>query len=344
MTITISGANATSDLTINAPTGATQFPAYFLDLIDSNDLAGTPGVISIAFPTTATGFNLTSFGRTDDADGFPGTVWRLRNGEDDPTTGTLTGYGSGFSNTYDLAANTDTFVFSSFSNGAATHILLVDSNRITKAASNNLFRDKDEDSIGGDSYKIIGGSGDDSLVGANLDDIIHGNDGNDTLRGGRGEDNLKGGRGRDLLVGNRDNDLLEGEAGNDRLVGRLGNDTLTGGMGRDRFRFTNQGIDTVTDFSLADGDIFQIRSNSYTNAPSPSTTAVANIVGVSGVNIYVDTFANIGSAPSSNVYFAYTTDTNELLYDQDGDWSSGSEIIATTNNFGIPGNANFDFF
>ena len=50
----ISGENATSNLTIQAPTGATQFPKYFLDLIRNNGLTGTPEVISIAFTKWST--------------------------------------------------------------------------------------------------------------------------------------------------------------------------------------------------------------------------------------------------------------------------------------------------
>ena len=90
MTITISGATATSDLTITAPSAAAQFPDYFLSLINDNGLNSTPQVLSIAFSTTVTGFNLTSFGRTDvTPDGFDGTIWRLRNGTDDTVSGTL---------------------------------------------------------------------------------------------------------------------------------------------------------------------------------------------------------------------------------------------------------------
>ena len=123
MTITISGANAVTNLTINAPTTPTQFPEYFLGVINSNALTAKPEVISIAFPTTFTGLNLTSFGRTNSVNDFDGTVWRLRNGTEEKVSGTLKAYGSGVSYTYDLAENTDTFVFSSVSNGAATHIL-----------------------------------------------------------------------------------------------------------------------------------------------------------------------------------------------------------------------------
>ncbi len=354
MSITISGANTTSGVTIEAPTGETQFPEYFVDLININGLTETPGLISIAFSTEVSGFNLTSFGQAkSDPNGFDGTIWRLRNGENNPIEATLTAFGTNISNTYTLAPNTDTFVFSSVSGTPATHILSVDGRNIPKAASPNLFSDKDDDPIDGNAYEIIGGSGNDSLVGANLDDTLQGLDGNDTLRGRQGRDLLLGGDDRDRLFGHGGRDSLEGEAGNDRLFGGGGRDELNGGEGRDRltggagadkFIFTNEGRDRVTDFSRSEGDIFQFDSGSYPNAPSSVTNPVVGFVSSTdpNVNIYVDTLANIENA-SGSVNFAYATDTNQLLYDEDGNWSSDSVVIADTNNFGTPTAANFDF-
>jgi Ca2+-binding RTX toxin-like protein len=75
------------------------------------------------------------------------------------------------------------------------------------------------------------------------------------LAGNRGDDTLFGGAGNDALFGGKEDDLLFGGDGADRLSGDLGDDTLTGGSGADRFLFgPNAGTDTVTDFSLADGD------------------------------------------------------------------------------------------
>ena len=232
--IIISGETSTSALTINAPTLSQSFPGYFIGLINNNDLNTTPQFLSISAPTTFTGINLTSFGRTDSAiDGFDGSVWRLRNGTIENASGTLTGFKSRFSNTYNLPANTDTFVISPISNGASTHILTVNDVKKVKAASNNLFNEK-TNSIGGNSYEIIGGSSADSLSGARLDDTINGNDGDDTLRGRGGRDILTGGIGDDRLFGNGGNDILNGDADNDTLRGGRGSDILTGGTGIDR--------------------------------------------------------------------------------------------------------------
>ena len=335
MTTVISGKTATSDLTINAPTASAQFSEYFIGLIDSNDLENTPQVLSISRSTTATGFNLTSFGRTDSTDGFNGTVWRLRNGTPVDVSGTLTGYGFGLVNTYDdLPAETDTFVISPFASGSATHIFTVGGTRKIKAASNNLFRDKDDDIIGGDSYEIIGGSGDDTLTGADLRDILRGRGGRDILQGGDGNDLLFGGGGRDDLQGGEGNDLLSGQDGND---------TLTGGPGRDRFRLTNQGIERFTDFNLDDGDIFQIRVDRYPTAPAAGTTPVVGDINNVSANIYVDELSDIVGVTMSSVNFAYATDTDQLLYDADGDWSNGRIVVARTNDFGSPATANFQF-
>lgn len=306
MAITISGKTATSNLNINAPRNSDTFSAYFTSLINSNNLGNTPQVLSISQPTTATDINLTSFGRTTSGDGFDGTFWRLRNGTGSDTSGTLSANGTGFSETYELPENTDTFVISPVTGGSATHLLEVGDISKVKAASPNPADITHP--FGRNSYVLIGGTGD------------------DTLRG-RSED-----------------DLLEGGDGNDLLVGRGGRDTLTGGSGSDRFRFNNRGRDEVTDFSISDGDVLQISSDNYPNAPVAGTSPVVGAAGDSGVNIYVDTRANIRGITSSNVNFAYYTDRNELLYDADGDWRRGRKIvIADTNDFGVPTSANFDF-
>jgi Ca2+-binding RTX toxin-like protein len=126
-----------------------------------------------------------------------------------------------------------------------------------------------------------GGTGSDSFDGGGGNDILRdGGNGNDTMRGGDGADNLSAGLGNDLLFGGTgtdtldggaDNDTLNGEDGadtllggaggdslaggvsGDRLDGGAGDDTLEGGSGNDTFVFTatTNGIDTITDFSVA---------------------------------------------------------------------------------------------
>ncbi|MEZ9606357.1 cadherin-like domain-containing protein, partial [Vibrio cyclitrophicus] len=76
---------------------------------------------------------------------------------------------------------------------------------------------------------------------------------NTDLTAGSGNDRLEGGTGDDTLVG--------GE-GNDTLIGGGGSDILTGGDGMDSFVWLNieDGVeDTITDFSLSEGDQIDLR-------------------------------------------------------------------------------------
>ena len=92
--------------------------------------------------------------------------------------------------------------------------------------------------------------------GSNGQDILIGNAGNDYLYGGNGQDELYGRAGNDTLIGDNGTDLLVGGDGNDLLIGGQGSDTLSGGNGSDIFVLgkNNTGIDTITDFSLGQGD------------------------------------------------------------------------------------------
>ena len=91
--------------------------------------------------------------------------------------------------------------------------------------------------------------------------VAWGFDGNDTLIGDAGPNSLYGGAGNDTLLGFEGSDLL---------AGGLGSDTLTGGSGADTFmllqgadsvaqwdqdgKVVSGGFDTITDFSIAEGD------------------------------------------------------------------------------------------
>jgi hypothetical protein len=100
-----------------------------------------------------------------------------------------------------------------------------------------------------------GGNGNDTLTGNAGNDSLNGGNGEDTLIGNAGNDTLMGGNGTDLLLGNAGDDLLYGDNGSDTLRGGLGNDTLTGGNGGDVFVFASgDGTDTITDFSVGQGD------------------------------------------------------------------------------------------
>lgn len=94
-------------------------------------------------------------------------------------------------------------------------------------------------------------------------------------------DSLRGAAGNDTLVGDGSDDLLEGRGGDDVLQGGNDSDRLIGGAGADTFLWDfetppddpndpwelypttlgNEGIDRITDFNTADGDVLQF---SYT--------------------------------------------------------------------------------
>ena len=64
-----------------------------------------------------------------------------------------------------------------------------------------------------------------------------------------------GGDGADTISGGDNADVLKGGDGNDTLTGGEANDNLTGGDGANDFVFsTTNGIDTITDFVVANGD------------------------------------------------------------------------------------------
>ncbi len=90
---------------------------------------------------------------------------------------------------------------------------------------------------------IEGDSKANNLIGGKAQDWIFGHDGKDKIAGGNGDDTLYGGEGRDRIFGGGDADLIYGDAGND---------FLHGGSGRD----------TITDFSLAEGDKIRLEGKS----------------------------------------------------------------------------------
>jgi Ca2+-binding RTX toxin-like protein len=99
---------------------------------------------------------------------------------------------------------------------------------------------------------ILSGTTNVSGTGNTLDNVITGNSGVNTLTGNDGNDTLYGMGGVDTLNGGN---------GNDTFIGGLGADTLTGGAGLDIFMFDIPSlgtIDTITDFSTAQGDVLNI--------------------------------------------------------------------------------------
>ncbi len=137
--------------------------------------------------------------------------------------------------------------------------------------------------------ELVGTNEADTIYGKAGDDVLWGLGGHDVLYGGSGWDELYGGSGNDKLYSNGDGGWMFGGSGNDIVTGGTGFDyldgasdgtgngiasgtefdTLTGGVGGDRFvlgdfsgvYYLGNGHATITDFSLVQGDIIQIKGN-----------------------------------------------------------------------------------
>jgi len=131
-------------------------------------------------------------------------------------------------------------------------------------------------------------------------------------------------------------DILTGSAQKDSLTGNGGADALTGGTGADTF-ILNQAFAgntvNVTDFTVAQNDVFGLSNAAYAGAPAVGATLVLSAVSGAAnaaTTILVDTQANINAASIANIRFAYGSDTKTLWYDADGNFTAGSVAIATS--------------
>jgi Ca2+-binding RTX toxin-like protein len=81
-----------------------------------------------------------------------------------------------------------------------------------------------------------------------------------TLVGGN---ELQGTEADEVLLSGSGDDILVGGGGDDILIGGAGDDLLSGGSGADTFVWQagdqSGGVDTITDFSLAEGDALDLR-------------------------------------------------------------------------------------
>ncbi|MDB9388767.1 calcium-binding protein [Microcystis aeruginosa] len=272
------------------------------------------------------------------------TAWRITNAGAAANV-TLSRYGGGFSNSFSLLGNSLTFVRGG---AAGTYQLSGDTNNtIPKASSNKtpneIWKFATGNLVTNDFYDITGSDFNDTLSGANSSDILLGGNGNDvlfglldldTLDGGEGHDSLDGGADDDSLTGGNGNDTLLGATGFDTLLGGSGDDTLnggtgsdnlTGGTGADRFAYTasNQGIDTITDFTIADSDVIQISASGVGfsgGGLTPGTLLSTQFLGGAGVVAATDT----------DQRFLYNTNDGALRFDADGTGSLFATVQLAT--------------
>ncbi|MES2942488.1 MAG: FG-GAP-like repeat-containing protein [Pseudomonadota bacterium] len=121
---------------------------------------------------------------------------------------------------------------------------------------------------------VINTTGAANLTGNALDNTLYGNASNNKLTGVAGND---------YLIGDAGDDILSGGSGNDRLTGGLGADRLTGGLDADTFVIdSGGGRDVISDFSFAQGDKINLRSNLNGSGITSAATALANVHDVAG--------------------------------------------------------------
>lgn len=273
------------------------------------------------------------------------TAWRITNFGLAANV-TLSRYGGGFSKDFSLLGNSLTFVRGG---AAGTYQLSGDTNNtIPKASSNKtpneIWKFATGNLVTNDFYDITGSDFNDTLSGANASDILLGGNGNDvlfglldmdTLDGGEGHDSLDGGadddfltggNGNDTLLGATGNDTLDGGSGDDILNGGTGSDNLTGGTGADRFAYTasNQGIDTITDFTIADSDFIQISALGVGFSNGGLTPGL-----LAGTAFFSSPTAGPGSG-DGNTRFIYNTNTGNLWFDADGTGSLFATVQLAT--------------
>jgi len=140
--------------------------------------------------------------------------------------------------------------------------------------------------------------------------------------------------------------MIFGSEGNDTINGGAGSDTITGGNGRDTFVYDNLGpayvlanADYIIDFiqgTVVNSDVMRLSASAFTGLTAGSSFNFTNIAGATNLstNVLVDTNAAIlratGINALSNTRLAYATDTQQWLYDTNGDWGSGAVNFANT--------------
>ncbi|MFM7785843.1 MAG: pre-peptidase C-terminal domain-containing protein, partial [Gammaproteobacteria bacterium] len=154
---------------------------------------------------------------------------------------------------------------------------------------------------------------------------LAGQGGADTLAGSDGGDTLEGGLGADLLRGDAGNDTLRGGDGGDRLAGGAGKDQLQGGIGADRFLFDTAlsvatNIDTISDFSRAQGDAIQLDDDIF--------RALAGFTGGSLPAARFQSAPGVDVAQGKDVRVIYNSTTGALYYDPDGNGGTAAVQFA----------------
>ncbi|NER24167.1 MAG: calcium-binding protein [Symploca sp. SIO1C2] len=232
-------------------------------------------------------------------------------------------------------------------------------NLVGTAFDDQLIGDAGDNTLDGENGNdtILGNEGNDHLIGGTGIDYFDGGEGRDTVDFRTEEfainadlsqsratyindevvevietliniERLIGTAFDDTLIGDVENNSLTGADGNDILIGGAGNDRLFGGIGADIFGFSspNQGIDTITDFNSAQGDLIQVLGSGFGG-------------GLTGGVLDSDQFTIGSAATQASDRFIYNDNTGALFFDPDGtgavaqiQFAQLSGGVALTNN------------
>ncbi|NBJ22740.1 hypothetical protein GR303_00005 [Microvirga sp. SYSU G3D203] len=144
----------------------------------------------------------------------------------------------------------------------------------------------------------------------------------DTLQGDVLANTLYGYGGADLLQGEGGNDYMEGGDGADTVSGGEGLDWLLGNAGADLFRFDTRlsagNVDTLADFSVAQGDRIGLSASVFGSLPS--TTVIDMVGGLPvGRTMLKSSAFTVGTAATAWEHrIVYDQATGAVYFDVDG--------------------------
>lgn len=253
------------------------------------------------------------------------------------------------SNTFDQDIETDAHLVKTLSQSAG-----INNSAINTGAGDDLVEGKISgkgihlDTSRGivDSY-INTSTGDDEINGSVVNSVLHGGSGNDRIEMDSAEGSIvDAGSGDDRiaianesksmqLFGGTGEDVIIGGNGNDMISGGVGSDVLRGGAGADRFVFDvssfGRGTDIVSDFNASEGDALELSAalTGINRGAEPIfiTASMAEGVNNDAAMIY-DTLENIQGQQATSIKMAYAHDIESVMFDQDGDWTQGSDVLA----------------
>ncbi|CAD5976958.1 Ig-like domain-containing protein [Planktothrix agardhii] len=146
---------------------------------------------------------------------------------------------------------------------------------------------------------------------------------------------LTGNTANNILNGSSGADQLLGSDGNDSLSGDAANDILTGGLGADKFIYntnaafttTALGVDSITDFTIAQGDLIVLDKTTFTSISSIAGTGFS--VATEFAKVTTDALAATSAAD-----IVYNSTTGGLFYNQNGTAAglgTGAQFLTLTN-------------